>query len=127
MQPRPSQAPIVHTVAMATAIAVAMFGHAPVAAAQDAPLIDAVGAYNHANVMNRPRTDEGKPVKGTQGQGRTISDAGGAIPRARFDAIVADLRTQYRQRVDRDGKASADAWLKREVETLRQRYTTIED
>ena len=95
--------------------------------AQDAPLIDAVGAYNHANVMNRPRTDDSKPAAKGEAQGKQLADAGTTISKARFEAIVADLRSQYRHRVDRDGKPDADLWLKREVAALKQRYTTIED
>ncbi len=111
--------------AVTAMIAIAL-GVSP-AVAQDAPLIDAVGAYNHANVMNRPRTDDGKPAAKGETQGKKPANAGATISKVRFDAIVADLRSQYRHRVDRDGKPDADLWLKREVAALRQRYTTIED
>ncbi len=118
MRPRPS------TILRAScALGLALACASASASAQDAPLIDAVGAYHHANVMAQPRTGDAKPATGKA----TGSQPDRTISRARFDAIVADLRVQYRVRADRDGQADADRWLRQEVAALRQRYTTIED
>lgn len=96
--------------------------------AQDVPYVDAVGAYNHANVMTRPEPAErGEPDARTGGRNLAGENGDGTISRARFDAIVAGLRSEYHQRSQRDGKPAADAWLKREVAGLRQRYTNVQD
>lgn len=93
------------------------------------PPIDAVGAYNHANVMTR----RGKAADAQQARGRESSRQsagqadGGTISRAAFDSIVADLRSEYNQRVARDGTPAADAWLQRNVAELKRRYTHIQD
>lgn len=95
--------------------------------AQDVPYVDAVGAYNHANVMTRPESAAAGTDAKADGRNRADGKDGGTISRARFDAIVSDLRSEYHQRSQRDGKPAADAWLKREVAELRQRYTTVQD
>lgn len=94
-----------------------------------APPIDAVGAYNHANVMARPRVSDGKqrartPLLSPQ---PISQEEGGTISKSAFDVIVADLRSEYHRRVARDGTPAADVWLRRNVAELKQRYTRIED
>lgn len=127
----------VSTGPLGTLLACAIGAAGVVAAAsthgQDMPYVDAVGAYHHANVMTPPR-EAGKDTSERRGDPRRIAhaaaagaDAGGAIPRAKFDAIVSDLRLEYHERVTRDGKVSADAWLERSVGALKRRHTTIED
>lgn len=98
---------------------------APGASAQDAPLVDAVGAYHHANVMTRPRHDDGaEPARQAPDSGQTPQ---GTLSRQQFDDLVTGLRAEYGRRVDRDGKASADAWLRRAVAGLKERYTHVAD
>lgn len=84
--------------------------------AQDMPMVDAVGAYNHANVMQH---------RGEQK--RAPAPAAGSLTRRQFDALTARLRTEHAQRVKRDGRPAADRWLRARVAQLRARYTHIRD
>jgi len=114
------------------ATGLALFAGSP-ACAQDMPHVDAVGAYNHANVMTRPRTadkDAAGPEPEAENPRQTSvarNEAGGTISQRHLDRIVSDLRVEYHDRVARDGKASADAWLARSVDALKRRYTAVED
>lgn len=114
------------TLRAATLLAALLAGALPSALAT--PPIDAVGAYNHANVMTRPRGDgdSTRPQeKIPDRQAATGED--GSLSRSQFDALVADLRREYHERVSRDGRAAADAWLRRHIALLEQRYIRIED
>ena len=95
----------------------------PAADAQEAPMVDAVGAYHHANVMRH----HGERQEGNERprQGRTPVESG-TISQQDFDRLMADLRLEYRQRVVRDGQAQADTWLRSRVAELRNRYRRIE-
>lgn len=85
--------------------------------AQDIPHIDAVGAYNHANVMSRPR--EASRASGPEQSVRK------EISQEEMGRLVEGLSAGYRERLVRDGKVVADAWLERQAARLKEQYTTI--
>ena len=89
------------------------------AIAQDIPHIDAVGAYNHANVMARPREAPRAPEPAQEQTARK------EISQEEMDRIVEDLSAGYRERLKRDGKEVADAWLERQAARLEEQYTTV--
>lgn len=85
--------------------------------AQDLPHIDAVGAYNHANVMSHPRNAARAP--------EAVQSVRKEISQDEMDRLVDELRAGYRLRLERDGKVVADAWLERQAARLKEQYTTI--
>lgn len=103
---------------LAWALGTALLCVAPDALSQDAPMVDAVGAYHHAHVMgHRDRTDAARAKKPQQG----------ALTRRQLQALTASLRVEYGQRVRRDGKPAADRWLNARVAQLKARYTHTSD
>lgn len=91
------------------------------AMAQDIPHIDAVGAYNHANVMARPN----HAPRGPEAEATEEDAASGELSQEEMDRIVEGLQAGYRKRLERDGKVVADAWLERQAARLKEQYTTI--
>lgn len=90
------------------------------AGAQDAPMVDAVGAYHQAQVM-RHRDEADTPRKAD------TRDAAGTLSRRQFEALTKQLRAEYGKRVKRDGKPAADRWLRLRVAQLRARYSHTRD
>jgi hypothetical protein len=85
---------------------------------QDAPMVDAVGAYHHAQVMgHRDKTEAARAKKPQQG----------ALTRRQLEALTANLSVEYGQRMRRDGKPAADRWLNARVAQLKARYTHTSD
>ncbi len=95
----------------------------PAANSQEAPMVDAVGAYHQANVM-RHRGEQREGDERTRQDRKPVES--GTISQQDFDRLMADLRLEYRQRVVRDGQIQADTWLRSRVAELRNRYRRIE-
>lgn len=91
---------------------------APAGLAQDTPMIDAVGAYQQAQVMRHRDATAPAPA---------AKPPAGALSRRQLDALTAALRKEYGQRVQRDGKPAADRWLSARVARLKARYTHTSD
>jgi hypothetical protein len=85
--------------------------------AQDAlPMVDGVGSYTHSQVM-RHRGDGGESGAIKQSPSRyRVPGPKEASPKMRSE--MAALEPEYRHRVTRDGKASADRWLNARARTL---------
>lgn len=81
-------------------------------------MVDAVGAYHHAQVMQHRDQSQAS---------RTKKPQQGALTRRQLEALTAKLRVEYGQRVRRDGKPAADRWLNARIAQLKTRYTHTSD
>jgi len=90
------------------------------AAAQDVPIIDGVGAYNHSQVMrhrDRSADDKRKPAPDANGLGHKRLMA--LSPEARR-ALIA-LKPELDRRVKRDGEVAANRWFESKVAEAEKR------
>lgn len=110
-----------------TALGLTLALVAPPAAAQDMPVIDAVGAYNHAQVMrHRDGGDDKKRAKPPQQANQTESEG-----HRRFMALSPEsrrallgLKPELDRRTRVDGTASANRWFETQVAEAERRERT---
>ena len=104
-------------------VGLSVAGSMPIAA-QDMPMIDGVGAYNHSQVMrHRDRTDgKKKPEK------RTSAPDPQKLGHDRFMALSPEsrrallaLKPELDRRTRVDGAASANRWFESEVAAAERR------
>ncbi|MGH6610626.1 MAG: hypothetical protein ACRECQ_10235 [Burkholderiaceae bacterium] len=83
--------------------------------------VDAVGAYNRANVMTRPH------VKSTGKRPEDASrQAGSRSDKTFTKEQMALLQDEYDRRVMRNGKNETNAWLARRLNELSKQYRYVE-